>query len=168
MKEKEGIIDCPEQQMILYVEKEDGNYGPMQTGSYISANFLDDYFLKRRNLERSLRQQVANGEISPVKYYMVLEDLSLSELSARAGIRKSRVQKHMETRNFGKITVIELHRYADVFNIPAANLLQLVLMKVDVEFESHLIIENNAKSISVEQVKTGNPYIVITKIEERL
>lgn len=168
MKEKEGIIDCPEQQMILYVEKEDGNYGPIQTGSYISANFLDDYFLKRRNLERALRQQVANGEISPVKYYMVLEDLSLSELSARAGIRKSRVQKHMETRNFGKITLTELHRYADVFNIPPANLLQLLLVKVDSDFESHLIIENQAKSISVAQEKTRNPYIVLTKIEERL
>lgn len=167
MKEKEGLVDCPEQQMILYVEKEDGNYGPVQTGSYISANFLDDYFFKRRNLERTLRQQVADGEISPVKYYMILEDLSLSELSARTGIRKSKVQKHLETRYFGKITLNELHRYAGVFNVPAANLLQLLLVKVDADFESHLIIENKAKSLSVEQVKTKNPFIVMTKIEER-
>ena len=28
MKEKDSIIDCPQQQVILYVEKEDGKYHP--------------------------------------------------------------------------------------------------------------------------------------------
>ena len=51
MKEKDGYVDCPQQQVILYVEKEDGTYGPIQTGSYITSNFLDDYELKRKHLE---------------------------------------------------------------------------------------------------------------------
>ena len=42
MKEKDGFAECPEQQVILYVEKEDGKYEAMQTGSYLSANYLDD------------------------------------------------------------------------------------------------------------------------------
>ena len=40
MKEKDGIIDCPQQQLILYVEKEDGTYEPLQTGSYLTKNSL--------------------------------------------------------------------------------------------------------------------------------
>lgn len=168
MKEKDGFIDCPEQQMILYVEKADGKYGPMQTGSYISANFLDDYFFKRRNLEVALREQVISGIITPVKYYMILEDLTISELSARAGIRKSRVSKHLEMKYFAKVTVAELGRYADVFNVPAANLLQLLLVKVDDQFESMLILENKAKGLFIEQPRTKNPVVVLTKIEERV
>ncbi len=168
MKEKDGYVDYPEQQMILYVEKEDGKYGPIQTGSYISANYIDDYFYKRHNLEAGLREQVIRGLISPVKYYMTLEDLSLSELSARTSIRKSRVQKHLESGHFASATVDELCRYAAVFNIPAANMLQLLLVKEDDHYESLLILENKAKRICVEQPKTDNPYVVLTKIEERI
>ncbi|MEI6173538.1 MAG: hypothetical protein WCR01_07270 [Bacteroidota bacterium] len=167
MKEKDGFIDYPEQQMILYVEKDDGNYGPMQTGSYISAHYMDDYILKRRNLEIELRAQLSNNDISPVKYYMVLEDLSLSELSSRAGIRKSQVKKHLDPKHFGIVTADELRRYAAVFNIPAANLLQVLLVNDHDSLESNFIIENKAEKISVTQTTTVNPFVVLTKIEER-
>ncbi len=57
MKEKDGYSECPEQQVILYVEKEDGKYEAIQTGSYLSANYLDDFFLKRKNLEKNARRE---------------------------------------------------------------------------------------------------------------
>ena len=168
MKEKEGFVDYPEQQMILYVEMDDGKYAPMQTGSYISANYMDDYIYKRRNLELELRQQLTSGHISSVKYYMVLEDLSFSELAARAGIRKSRVKKHLDPKNFGVVTAQELLKYANVFNVAVANLLQVVLVNDKGSFEPILILEKKAEKISVDQNQTINPYIVLTKIEERL
>ena len=168
MKEKEGYVDYPEQQMILYVEKEDGQYGPMQTGSFISANYMDDYLYKRRNLEMEQRELLATNQISPVKYYMVLEDLSFSELAARAGIRKSRVKKHLDPRQFGNVTASELLKYSAVFNVPVANLLQVILVNVDGVFESSLILENKTGKISVNHTPTLNPYVVQTKIEERL
>lgn len=167
MKEKEGFVDYPEQQMILYVEKDDGKYGPMQTGSYISANYMDDYVYKRRNLEIDLREQLIRGSISPVRFYMVFEDLTLSELAARAGIRQSRVKKHLEPKLFGTVTIDELRKYATVFNVPLANLLQIILIKDKESFESSLILENKADKTSVEQSPTPNPYVVLTKIEER-
>jgi hypothetical protein len=167
MKEKDGFVDYPEQQMILYVEKDDGKYGPMQTGSFISANYMEDYIFKRRNLEIVLRDQLFKNDISPVKYYMVLEELSLSELTSRAGIRKSRTKKHLDPKQFGCITADELRRYADVFNVPVANLLQVVLVNDHDIFESNFILENKAEKISVQHASTDNPYIVLTKIEER-
>jgi hypothetical protein len=117
MKEKDGYVDCPEQQVILYVEKEDGSYGPIQTGSYLTRNFLDDYELKRRHLEESLREKIHNKEISPVQYFMILEDLTLSELSARAGLRKGKVRKHLEYASFQSIRPDILQKYAEVFNV---------------------------------------------------
>jgi hypothetical protein len=131
MKEKDGFIDCPQQQVILYVEKEDGKYEPMQTGSYITKNFLDDYELKRRHLEESLKKQVLSGEVSPIYYYMVLEDLTLSELAARAGIRKGKVKKHLETAHFTTILQETLQVYADVFNITIADMLKLLVANTD-------------------------------------
>ncbi|MBN1198301.1 MAG: hypothetical protein JXA23_03040, partial [Bacteroidales bacterium] len=117
MKEKEGFVDCPEQQMILYVEKEDGEFGPMQTGSYITKNFLDDYFDKRNNLIHSLREQIDKREISPVKFFMVLEDLTIKELSARTQIPVRKVKKHLLPGNFTTLSSEFLKRYSSVFNV---------------------------------------------------
>ena len=125
MKENEGYVDCPEQQMILYVEKENGTYGPMQTGSYITKNYIDDYFLKRKNLETSLQEQVKQDEISPVKFFMVLEDLTLSELSARTKIPTRKVRKHLLPVHFNKISDDLLNRYAIVFNISVDQLINI-------------------------------------------
>lgn len=167
MKEQEGFVDYPDQQMILYVEKDSGEYGPLQTGSYLSAHYMDDYNLKRRNLERELRGQLEAGLISPVRYYMVLEELTISELASRASIRKSRVRKHMDHAGFGSATVEELERYAQVFNVPPANLLQIVLIRQGEEWESNLILENRGESVSVTQHSVKNPHIVMTRVEKR-
>ena len=125
MKEKDGYIDCPQQKVILYVEKEDGKYESIETGSYITKNYLDDYELKRRHLEESLKEKVDSGEVSPIYYYMVLEDLTLSELAARAGIRKRKVKKHLESENFRSLPPEILQAYADVFNVKVQELLHL-------------------------------------------
>jgi len=124
MKEKDGYSECPEQQVILYVEKEDGQYGAMQTGSYISANYLDDYFFKRGNLEKTLQERIEKGEINAIEYYRVLEDLTLSELSARAGMMKWIVRKHLKPGNFSRIREQALKKYASVFNVPVEEIVK--------------------------------------------
>lgn len=125
MKEKEGFVDCPEQQLILYVEKEDGSYGPMQTGSYLTKNYIDDYYEKRQRLEAGLREQVRKREISPVAYYMTLVDLSLAETAMRIGISQRKVKKHMKPENFAKISPAVLEKYAEVFNVAVNTLTEL-------------------------------------------
>lgn len=125
MKEKEGYVDCPEQQMILYVEKENGRYGPIQTGSYITKHYIDDFFEKRRKLIDALRQQVENKDISPVKFFMVLEDLTLKELAARTRIPSRKVKKHLLWEHFGNISPDLLSKYADVFHVTTDQLLAI-------------------------------------------
>lgn len=122
MKEKEGFVDCPEQQLILYVEKDDGTYGPMQTGSFLTKNYLDDFYEKKTRLEASLREKLAAGEISPVAFYMTLVDLSLAETADRVGLPQRKVKKHMLPGEFSKISPDILTRYAEVFNVPVSTL----------------------------------------------
>jgi len=133
MKEKDGYIDCPQQQVIIYVEKEDGIYGPIQTGSYITRNFLDDYELKRKHLEDSLRNKIKSREVSPVYYYMVLEDLTISELAARVKLRKAKVRKHLEYGSFSSIKSETLKQYADVFNVSVDDLNLLMNLPIEKE-----------------------------------
>jgi hypothetical protein len=128
MKEKDGVVNCPEQQLILYVEKEDGTFGPMQTGSYITAHFLNDYFLKRRNLEESLKKEIIQKKISPIKYFMILEDLTLSELASRMKLRKRKVKRHLNPSCFHLITLEQMNQYATVFNVTVEEINQLALL----------------------------------------
>ncbi len=125
MKEKDSRTDCPEQQVILYVEKEDGSYGPVQTGSYLTGNYLDDYELKRKHLEENLKEKIRRGEASPIYYYMTLEELTVSELASRTGIRKSKVKKHLELVHFRELTPEILQKYAEVFNVQAGEMMSL-------------------------------------------
>ena len=147
-------------------EKEDGKYGPMQTGSYISGNYMADYEKKRYNLEGSLRKKVLDGEISPVHYYMILEDLSVAELASRVGLRGALVKKHLDPVHFGKATVEALKRYADVFNVPLSFLLQVTMIKHGENYESFTILEEKKQSNSIDHVNTNNPYVVLLKIGE--
>lgn len=168
MKEKDGYVNCPEQQVILYVEKENGQYVPMQTGSYISGNYLDDYEIKRYHLEESLRTKVIKGEISLIRYYMVLEDLTLSELAARVGLSRTKVNKHLDPVHFGKIKVETLKKYAEVFNVPLSSMLQVVMLKKGDNLESYTVLEENKQTEGIEQVKTDNPFVVLFKIGEKI
>ncbi len=126
MKEKDGLIDCPEQQLILYVEKDDGTYGPVQTGSYLTKNYLDDYEMKRKNLAEKLSAEIQEGKSSPIYYYMVMEDLTISELSSRVKIRKGKVKKHLEPDHYRSLKRESLERYAEVFHVTVDEMLRLM------------------------------------------
>jgi hypothetical protein len=162
MKEKDGYVNCPEQQVILYVEKEDGNYGPMQTGSYLSGNYLDDYEVKRLHLEEALRNRLLNGEISMIEYYRVLEDLTVAELASRVRLPKSKVKKHLNPAGFGKVRVESLKRYADVFNIPLSFLLQVVMAGNG--NVSYTILEEKKQTGGIRPEESRNPFVVLLNL----
>jgi hypothetical protein len=151
MKEKEARVDYREHQLILYVEKKDGSYGPMRTGSYITKNYIDDYWYKRHNLEKEYLAKVIKGEISPIAYYMTIEELTPSELASRVKIPARRVKKHLVPATFGTATVDELKRYCGVFGVPLSSMLLAVVAA--------------KKGVSVTEKQTGNPYFSLINIE---
>ncbi len=150
MKEKDASVDYKEHQLVLYVEKKDGSYGPVRTGSYITKNFIDDFWYKRKKLEEEYRGKVRKGETSPIAYYMVLGELTPSELAARVRLSTRKVKKHMTARHFGSITLEQLRRYCEVFNVPLVNMLQAIV--------------TDKKNLQVIEEKTDNPFFTILKI----
>lgn len=167
MKEKDILTDFKDQQLILYAEKEDNSIGPVLTGPYMAGNYLDEFYHIWGNFEKELFEQVLSKKISPIASYKSLEELSLSELAARTGIPKRKVKKHLKYKFFLKAKVDDLHRYADVFNVPVANFFQIIRTKQDAKWNmGHNIEAAKARPLTISQEKTNNPLVVITNPEK--
>jgi hypothetical protein len=166
MKEKDVLTDFKAHQVILYAEKSDNSIGPVQTGSYVSGHYIDEFYNFMGKIERESFTKLQNGEISPVCLYMNIEEMTVSELASRVGLSKRRVKKHLTHKYFPTVKVSELKKYAEVFNIPVANFFQIISTRQDNEWRPGFKTEvENAKPVVISQDKTNNPFIVITKPE---
>ena len=154
MKEKELFVDFKPQQLVLYVEKEDGSYGQVVTGSFLAKNYLDDYFGKVKKWDKSLKEQLRKGEISPVYYYRIMHEFGEKDLASRVGISVRKLRKHYKMEDYAKMKLSLLKRYADVFDVPVSGMFQFLV-----------IGEKAAENLTVANLDSQNPYITITKIE---
>jgi hypothetical protein len=167
MKEKDILIDYKDHQVVIYAEKSDNTIGPVQTGSYVTSHYIDEFFYLMGSLEKSLYEKLQNREISPICLYMTIEELTISELASRVKLPKHKVKRHLEFAHFPKIRVSELQRYAEVFNIPVANLFQVITTRQDIGWRMGYSAKiENAKPLTISQEKTNNPFLVITKPEQ--
>jgi hypothetical protein len=166
MKEKDVLTDFKAHQVVLYAEKSDNSIGPVQTGSYVSGHYIDEFYHFMGKIERESFEKLQNNEISPICLYMNIEELTVSELALRVGLPKRKVVKHLTHKYFPTIKVSELKRYAEIFNIPVANFFQIITTRQDNEWRPGFKTEvENAKPVVISQIATGNPYVVITKPE---
>ena len=150
MKEEEARIEDGHR-LVMYVEKDDASYGPMETGSYMTHNYIDDFFEKLDHVKRESLRRLKAGEISPVAYYMILIEIGEGDLAARVGISRRRLRQHLKPEGFQKITLRELKRYADVFAVPVANMFEVIVP---------------SKGMRVRQEKTADGVVVLTHIEK--
>ena len=149
VKEKDAKFDS-ERRLIMYVEKNNGAYSPIETGSYMIETHFDDFLEKRKHLETDLNKKLIGSEISPIEYYRVFLNIGIADLASRVGISSHKVKKHMTPEHFGSIKIDLIQKYADVFRVPVANLFQL--------------FDLQDKNISLKQEKTQNPFISINNI----
>lgn len=117
MKEKDIKVDAKAHEVVLFVEKEDERYAPVQSGSYIVENYLDDFLDKKKNLEKQLREELQKGTISPVYFYMILQDMGPGDLAKRIGISQRKLKKHFRPEVFAKLNEKMLAKYKVVFGV---------------------------------------------------
>jgi hypothetical protein len=152
VKEKEAIVDYGDHQLVMFVEKGDGTYGTIRTGSYMAATYVDDFWEKQRNLEKMCFDKLTSGQFSPVAYYIMLKDMAPADVAVRTGLSARVVKNHMDPKHFGKISLDVARRYAEVFGVALADLFQ-----VPIKNEDGMCIRHKA---------TENPYIVLTACEK--
>jgi hypothetical protein len=168
MKEKDLKIQADKQTFVMYTEKDDGTYGSVESGSYLIENDLDDFWVKMTHIEKMMREKLLKGEISPIHYFMVVEGLTPSELASRSGLSAGKVKKHLDAKGFNSVTVAQLSKYARVFNIPVANIFQIILSSKGTNIKHHLYNkeEDKTEKYTVNQETTANTFVVVTKVEE--
>lgn len=148
MKEKDARVQGGHR-MVVYVEKEDRSYGPLETGSYMVTNYYEDFTEKRHRLEEECRRRLTQGEISPVGYYMILTNITEADLASRVGVSRRKLRRHAEPGGFEKMDLSTARKYAETFNIPVANLFQL--------------LEREGEGVDIAQEGTGHPLVTVTR-----
>ena len=91
-----------------------------------------------------------------------------AELGLRAGIKVRRVKQHLVPARFHRIRLGDLQKYSRVFNIPVANLFQIIVTQSGLNPTYHFYHEDEAlrDSIAVKQHRTDNPWMVVAKAGE--
>lgn len=137
-------------QLVIYVEREGAGYGPVQTGSYMASEFIDDFFEKRERYRRACLGRLEAGEISAVDYYLRILDMAEADLAARVGVSRRTVRRHLTPGGFGEIDLALARRYAEVFGVPVANLFQVIAVQ--------------DAGLAVRQERTANPLLTRTRV----
>ncbi len=103
---------------MLYVTDKDGRYGTTQYTGWDAENLaLTQAWEDIDEKIETTRQQVLQGELSPIAYYMQKNLMDLPTLAGYVGFWKFRVKKHLQPAAFKKLSDTKLARYASVFNI---------------------------------------------------
>lgn len=103
---------------LCYATDEKGNYTTALSAGWepkaiALSNAIED--IKERT--ETARQQVINGEVSPIVYFMELNKMDVSILAGYAGVWQWRVKRHFKPGVFMKLSDKMLKKYADAFSI---------------------------------------------------
>ena len=77
---------------------------------------------------QDIRQQVLAGELSPLAYHMVKNQMDVSLLAQYMELPRWRVKRHLKPKIFKKLKMKLLERYATLFRISPSQLTDLSTM----------------------------------------
>ncbi|MWB93877.1 hypothetical protein GON26_05855 [Flavobacterium sp. GA093] len=108
---------------LVYATDENGNYTTaLSTGWEPKTIALSNSIEEINERIAEARQQVENGEVSPICYFMEVNKMDLTILSSYVGLWKWRVKRHFKPAVFAKLNDKTLQKYADAFGISIAEL----------------------------------------------
>lgn len=103
---------------LCYAVDENGNYTTVQSSGWEVKNAaLDESMQLIQERVNETKQQILEGKLSPIAYFMELHRMDLSILSSYVGIHRWFVKRHFNPKRFQKLSDKTLKKYADVFEI---------------------------------------------------
>ncbi|MND98552.1 hypothetical protein D3C80_909110 [compost metagenome] len=103
---------------LLYATDENGNYTTtLSTGWEPKTIALTNSIDEINERIADARQQVLNGKVSPIVYFMELHKMDLTILASYVGLWKWRVKRHFKPSVFAKLNDKILKKYADTFEV---------------------------------------------------
>ncbi len=103
---------------LLYATDENGNYTTtLSTGWEPKTIALSNSIDEINERIADAKQQVLDGEASPIVYFMEVNKMDLTILSSYVGFWKWRVKRHFKPNVFAKLSDKILKKYADTFGV---------------------------------------------------
>ncbi len=108
---------------VCYVKNDDGKYETaLSKGWEVKKQALDSAWEEVNERVEDARKAVANGEKSPVYYFMELRLMDLSVLSGYTGIFPFFIKRHFKPSVFKGLSERKLEKYARAFDITVSEL----------------------------------------------
>lgn len=108
---------------VCYVKNDDGKYETaLSEGWDVKKQALDSAWEEVNERVEEARKAVANGEKSPVYYFMELRLMDLSVLSGYTGIFPFFIKRHFKPSVFKGLSERKLEKYARAFDITVSEL----------------------------------------------
>jgi hypothetical protein len=108
---------------LCYVKNEDGKYETaLSKGWDIKKEALDSAWVEVNDRVEGARKAVANGEKSPVYYFMELNLMDVSVLSGYTGFFSFFINRHLKPSVFKTLSDKKLEKYAQAFAITVSEL----------------------------------------------
>ena len=103
---------------VIYVTDENDNYTTANSiGWEVKKMALDQSLALINERVQLAKEDVANGIVSPIVYFMELNKMDLSVLSSYVNLWQWRVKRHTKPKIFKKLSDSILKKYADTFGI---------------------------------------------------
>jgi hypothetical protein len=121
-----GMIPEDGLREICYAVDSVGNYVLTPSAGWEPKNIANDqaWALIRENIRTTLRQ-IQAGKRSPLAYHMARNQMSVGLLAQYVGYNRLRVWYHLTPTGFRRLSQKLLGRYAAVFELDVATLVQV-------------------------------------------
>ncbi|GAB2695831.1 hypothetical protein GCM10027037_19570 [Mucilaginibacter koreensis] len=107
---------------VVYATDSQGNYTKeLSTGWEVKATALDVAWQDIDVRIADARKQVLDGKASPILFFMEARLMDIPTLAAYTGFWQWQVKRHLKTEGFKKLSDQKLNKYAEAFNIKAAD-----------------------------------------------
>ena len=112
------LVDADGEQMVHYYF--DGKEWRQKWEKKFDA--CEVVMIKHSQELETIRQQVLDGQLSPLAYHIQTNLFNVNLLSSYTGIPKRRIKKHLKPDNFNQLDEETLKKYAAIFEITVEEL----------------------------------------------
>ena len=111
-------ISAMNMQELCYATDEEGNYTTALSAGWEPKTIaLDNSIQDIKERTEEARQQVKDGIISPIAYFMELNKMDITVLAGYVSLWQCRVKRHFKPSVFAGLSEKTLKKYAEAFSI---------------------------------------------------
>ena len=121
--QEDSVLKSVNMTDLYYVTDEDGNYTTAKSSGWeAKALALDESMELINERVNQAKQDVADGKVSPIVYFMEVNKMDFGILAGFVGMWAYFVKQHAKPNVFRKLSDRKLQKYADAFDITVEEL----------------------------------------------